>query len=108
MKNLILFLIICSSIFQMNCISNKSESISYNSFNENTNRKGISSESAVLIAKERLNGEYKFESYDVIIKENNGTWIVTFSRKATGCCGGSPYVTIDKSDGRIIDVTHGK
>jgi len=108
MKNLKFLFIICLSVFQASCISNKKEDIDSNALSENINREGISSEAAVSIAKEILNGEYKFESYDVMINQTDETWIIIFSRKATGCCGGSPYVTINKSDGRIIDVTQGK
>jgi outer membrane lipoprotein-sorting protein len=103
-----LLVIFCLLIFQIGCFQNRNESSNSNLIEENKKCNEISSETAVLIAKGKLLGEYEFDSYELMIQENSAAWIVIFSRKATGCCGGSPYVTVDKSDGKIIDVTHGK
>ena len=95
-------------ILQVTCIANKDSVPNIERSDKNTSCGGVSVDTATLIAKGKLFLDYDLRNYDVETQESDGKWLIIFSRKATGCCGGSPSVTVDRTDGRIIEVGNGK
>jgi hypothetical protein len=70
---------------------------------------GISSDTAVFIAKGRLFMDYDLKNREVKVEDAGNAWKVTLYRiKHQDFYGGDPVVWIDKSNGEFIRIEHAK